>query len=106
MQGSTIFQRHCSALATEDVMSNVSFMSSLATVIPRIDEFSRVYEDYAESRQRMNRKSELRDSAESIIESIEHLDKSMEAASAVNPIVVGLFDSTILVGGGKKAPPT
>ena len=24
----------------------------------------------------------------------------------LNPIVVGLFDSTILVGGGKKAPPT
>ena len=24
----------------------------------------------------------------------------------VNPIVVGLFDITILVGGGKKAPPT
>ena len=23
-----------------------------------------------------------------------------------NPIVVGLFDSTILVGGGKKTPPT
>ena len=23
----------------------------------------------------------------------------------LNPIVVGLFDSTILVGGGKKAPP-
>ena len=22
-----------------------------------------------------------------------------------NPIVTGLFDSTILVGGGKKAPP-
>ena len=25
--------------------------------------------------------------------------------SVVNPIVVGLFDSTILVGGGAKKPP-
>ena len=25
--------------------------------------------------------------------------------SVVNPIVVGLFDSTILVGGGQKSPP-
>ena len=26
-------------------------------------------------------------------------------AQALNPIVVGLFDSTILVGGGAKKPP-
>ena len=32
--------------------------------------------------------------------------KPVIANSAINPIVVGLFDSTILVGGGKKAPPT
>ena len=27
------------------------------------------------------------------------------SCEVLNPIVVGLFDSTILVGGGKKAPP-
>ena len=33
--------------------------------------------------------------------------KGMAIASLnVNPIVVGLFDSTILVGGAKKPPPT
>ena len=31
---------------------------------------------------------------------------SFRRAKNLNPIVVGLFDSTILVGGGKKAPPT
>ena len=30
----------------------------------------------------------------------------IEVLSLFNPIVVGLFDSTILVGGGKKAPLT
>ena len=31
--------------------------------------------------------------------------KCMECGQSFNPIVVGLFDSTILVGGGAKKPP-
>ena len=34
-----------------------------------------------------------------------HSENSIVPVVIINPIVVGLFDSTILVGGGQKSPP-
>ena len=46
-------------------------------------------------------------SSENILSFLQKIDARLsDIESKFNPIVVELFDSTILVGGGQKAPPT